>query len=323
MFDEAGECAVAEPTRFRTSTFGAGLLAALCGFGSGQALAQDPAPTRVDDIVVEGRPLEAVVDDFIDEVIAPPVGRGPARWRASVCVGVANLQRETAQLLVDQVASVALRVGLDIGEPGCSPNVLIIATDDGPGVARALVSARPRAFRPQYSGAAASSEALDRFQVTDAAVRWWHVSMPMIRDTNRPGVRMPGEPPPVIYKQTGLLRTEIRNDLQKVIVIVDLTRAEGRDFAQLGDYIGMVALAQVDADADTSTHDTVLNLFQPDASPGLRLTDWDVSFLEALYDAELNARQNRSQVGEVVRGMVQRNLDPTDEEPAPEEPPAE
>jgi hypothetical protein len=45
--------------------------------------------------------------------------------------------------------------------------------------------------------------------------------------------------------------------------------------------------------------------------------------LEALYDAELNARQNRSQVGEVVRGMVQRNLDPTDEEPAPEEPPAE
>jgi hypothetical protein len=270
-----------------------------------RAQESEPPATRVDDIVVEGRPLRAVVDEFVHGVIAPPVGRGPARWHTSVCVGAVNFRRETAQVLIDQVSSVALRIGLNIGEPGCRANVLIIGTDDGPGLARALVSERPRAFRPQYSGAAASSEALDAFQSTDAAVRWWHVSMPMIRDTNLPGVRLPGQGPAVIVRRTsGRLRTELRNDLQKVIVIVDISRAEGRDVAQLGDYIGMVALAQVDA--DTTGHDTILNLFQPGANPNLRLTDWDVIFLDSLYDAELNGATTRGQFGEVIRGMVRR-----------------
>lgn len=284
--------------------------------------AQDPPVTRVDDIVVEGRPLRAVVDDFVDEVIAPPVGRGPARWNRSVCVGVVNLRPDAAQVLADQISSVALRTGLDIGEPGCDPNILVIVTSDGAELARALVTRRPQAFRPRYSGAARSSEALERFQDADVPVRWWHVSMPVVRATGLPGVRLPGEPPPVMAGE-GRLRTPLRNDLLKVFVIVDVDAAEGLDLHQLGDYVGMVSLAQIDADADASGHDTILNLFRPDASPGLRLTEWDMSFLEALYDAELNARQNRSQVGEVVRGMVQRNLDPTDEEPAPEEPPAE
>jgi hypothetical protein len=273
---------------------------------------QDPPVTRVDDIVVEGRPLRAVVDDFVDEVIAPPVGRGPARWNRRVCVGVVNLRSEAAQALADQVSAVALRAGLEVGEPGCNPNILVIWTDDAPALARALVARRPRAFRPQYSGAAQSSEALERFQDTEAPVRWWHVSMPVVRETGLPGVRMPGEPPPTIAGE-GRLRSPLRNDLLKAFIIVDLRAAEGLDLRQLGDYIGMVALAQVDAQADTRGHDTILNLFQPDVSPGLRLTDWDVSFLEALYDAELHQRQNRSQFGEVIRDMTRRRQDAADD----------
>lgn len=284
-------------------TLAAGLCASAWLVSDGNALAQEAPVTRVDDIVVEGRRLTDMVDDFVDEVIAPPVGRGPARWNRRVCVGAVNFQRAAGQALIDQVSSVALRMGLEVGEPGCQPNVLIIGTDDGPGLASALVAARPRLFRPGWSGAV-NSRALDAFTDSDAAVRWWHISLPVQGDTGAAAVRMPGGEAPLVNNRGGRLRTEVRNDLQKVFVIIDLPAAEGRDFAQLGDYVGMVALAQVAPDADTAGYDTVLNLFSPDALPGLRLTEWDVSFLGSLYDAELNARQARSQLGEVVDGMV-------------------
>lgn len=71
--------------------------------------------------------------------------------------------------------------GLEIGEPGCSANVLILGTDDGTALAAGLVERAPRAFRPAYGGAALSSEALERFVTTDRPVRWWHVSLPVNR----------------------------------------------------------------------------------------------------------------------------------------------
>ena len=263
---------------------------------------QDPPATQLEDVVVDGRRLREAVDSFVDDVVAPPVGRGPARWNRKVCVGIVNLRRDAAQALADQVSAVADRVGLEIGEPGCSPNILVIATDDGAALARALVDEKPRAFLPQYSGAARSSEALDDFQTTSAPVRWWHVSMPVVRDTGEPGVRLPGFGPPMIPGE-GRLRSSLRNDLQRAFVILDMDDTGGLNIQQLGDYIGMVALAQVDPEAETSSYDTILNLFQT-TTPGLTLTDWDVSYLTALYDSELNQRSANAQEGEISSLML-------------------
>ena len=277
---------------------------------------QDPPPTVVDDVVVQGQSLRRAVDDFVDEIVAPLDGRGPARWNRSVCVGVVNFRREAAQALADQVSSVALQAGLNIGAPGCSPNVLIIATDDGPGLARGLVAERPQAFRAPYAGAPRHSAALRRFQDTTAPVRWWHISMPMIRDTNRPAVRMFGEGAPFIAGGNRL-QNPVRNDLQKVFVIVDVAAAEGVDIQRLGDYVGMVALSQIDPLAETSTFDTVLNLFDDD-QPEVALTDWDRSYLHALYGAELNRRALNQQTGEVAASMLrdrQRTQNATPDEP--------
>lgn len=281
---------------------------------------QEPSTAVLEDVVVDGRRLREAVDDFVDEIVAPPAGRGPARWNGRVCVGVVNLRRDTAQALADQVSAVADRVGLEIGEPGCRPNILVIGTDDGPALARALVSERPLAFRPKYAGAARSAAALDYFQTTPAAVRWWHVSMPMVRGTNAPGVRLPGEAPPVIPGE-GRLRSPLRNDLQRVFVILDMDDATGLTVQQLGDYVGMVALAQIDPEAETSAYDTVLNLFEAPQSQ-LALTDWDLSYLQALYGAELHQRAVNQQGGEVSNSMFRdlRRTQPEDDEPPPAEP---
>jgi hypothetical protein len=281
------------------------MLAAVLALSAGgqDAAPQDPPETRLDDVVVDGRTLRELVRDFTSEVVAPPVGRGPARWDQKVCVGVANLRREAAQVIVDRVSAIALEVGLEIGEPGCSPNILILASEDGKGAARALVEAAPRAFRPGYAGASRSVRQLERFQDSDAAVRWWHVSLPTMSDTRVAAVRLPGEAAPYIYQDGSRLTTRIQNDLRRAFVVVDLSKMEGITFQQLGDYVGMVAMAQIDPDADTRAYDTILNLFDADRRVS-GATQWDVSYLGSLYDAEFNARRAEHQVGRVASAMT-------------------
>jgi len=282
---------------------------------------QDPESTVLEDVVVDGRRLDQAIDDFVADIVAPPVNRGPARWHRRVCVGAVNFRTEVAQALVDQVSSVAANASLEIGEPGCSANVLILGTEDGSALAAGLVDRAPRAFRPLYSGAARSREALARFVATDAPVRWWHVSVPVNRETGYQGVRMPGDVAPPVVEAEGRLRTPLRNDLIKVFIIVDVAKAGGIDVRRLGDYVGMVALAQIDAEADPSSYDTVLNLFDvPDSQRGL--TEWDRSYLEALYGAELNARAANQQGGEVSSSMYRdlrdaRPIDDAEADPTP------
>ena len=259
--------------------------------------------TELEDVVVNGRSLSEAVDSFVNTVVAPPRGRGPARWERKVCVGVVNLRRDAAQAMIDRVSQVALEIGLEIGEPGCSPNILVMATNDGAGLATALVQSRPRAFRPLYAGAARSATALERFEATDRPVRWWHVSIPTDADTGAIAVRVPGYGPPLIGTLGGRLRTEIENDLRRAFIIVDVERSTGVTFLQLSDYVAMVAFAQIDPDAETSGFPTVLNVF--DGAATAELTDWDLSYLKALYDAELN-QSNPNAQNDAVGGIMVR-----------------
>lgn len=283
------------------------LLAMLMGLTLAGAAPQEPqATTQVEDIVVQGRRIDDQVRRFIDEVAAPPTGRGLARWRDRICVGVANIREEEAQYLLDRVSQAALNIGLDPGEPGCKPNILIIGASDGAAMARGLVEARRGVFWPSGSGMSRSRAALEAFQRGDRAVRWWHISTPIDSETGQRAVRMHGEEAPTTVSRMGAsrLRTTIRNDLSWVIIIVDLTHAEGLNFQQVADYAAMVALAQVDPDADVSGYDSVLGLFVNSEVQGL--TDWDKAYLKALYAAELNQSAVNYQLAE-LRGLMARD----------------
>jgi len=255
--------------------------------------------TQLDDVVVDARSVGVMVNNFVDEVIAAPPGRGPARWDRTVCVGVANLRPVAAQQMIDRVSQIAMDVGLEPGEPGCKPNVLVVVTTDGAGMARGLAQARPLAFRPGVGGSTRGSHAFDVFRNSDRPVRWWHVSLPVDSETGAPAVRMRGEESgPAIDGTASRLRTTIRNDLRRVFIIVDFDQAASVTFQQLSDYVAMVALSQVDPDAETRSYDTVLNVFDnPHAAEGL--TDWDLAYLKSLYTAELNQRMPGAQGGAI------------------------
>lgn len=292
--------------------------------GSGTGLrGQDPTesePVALDDVFVEGRRFDNLARDFVSEVAIPARGRGLARWRDGVCVGVVNLRTEAAQYIVDRVSTVAEGVGLRPGAPGCTPRILVIATTDANRFTREFVATRPRLFRVGGGGMDLGHNALRAFEATDRPVRWWTVSAPVDSRTGQIAVRLPGtvngsgaasalgstaqQYAPQISSTASRLTTQIVDDTLRSFVIVDVDRLNGASLEQLADYIAFVSLAQIDPDADTSGYVSVLNVFD-DPGQAEGLTGWDHAYLQGLYATERTRLNPASQQTEIV-GTIAR-----------------
>ena len=263
---------------------------------------QESEPTQLDDVVVVTADVEQIARAYVAAVGAPPEGREPAAWRRRICVGVGGMSPEPARALADRVLDWGYSLGLEIGPPGCTPDIFIVATDDGNATARELVTARPRAFRTGAGGMDRGGAALRAFQESGRPIRWWHVSLPVNEDTGRSAVRLPGQPPFVpppegirrpsdlggfgIISLPSRLSDQIRDDLQQVIIVLDDDAPDQAGFVQVADYIAMVALAQVDPEAAPDVP-SILNLFDPDKPGEETLSAWDRAYLRALYTAYL------------------------------------
>lgn len=247
-----------------------------------------------DEVIVRGRrmsevedDLRVMVDEFVGEVVAPSLGRGFARWNKRVCIGVSNVNRSAGQYIADRISRLAVDVGLDVGEPGCTPDVVILFTTDGPATAAQMVDTEPTLFRPaaNQGGSTLGRAALDDFVRADRAVRWWHVSLPVDARNHQPAIWMPRmeRPPSVNVAGPSRIHDGVVDDLVRVLIVVDSRKLAGTTWQQLGDYLAVVSLAQIDPDANPRAFDTILNLFSnPKAYSGL--TDWDHSYVRALYD---------------------------------------
>ena len=266
--------------------------------------------TQIDDVIVSGQRLRDLVNDFVGEVGAPAnAGRGLAKWRGAVCVGVINFRNDVAQYIADKVSDEARALGVGAGEPGCRPNVIVVGATDGAALAQDWVQARPRAFHTGIGAMSQSRAALRRMQERDAPVRWWHVSVPINDDTNQIAIRLPGEDPdksPIVNTtRSSRLRTQVVDAMTRVVVIVDVEQLGQSNLTQLADYISFVALAQVDADGDFSSFDTVLNLFDGREQVA-GLTSWDRSYLQALYDPQPGFTSLSHQAA-AIAGVMERD----------------
>jgi len=267
---------------------------------------QTAPATSVDDVEVTARreTAYAAARRFLDEVVETPQDRGLARWDGKVCVGVINMQAAVAQQLVDRVSDRIAELDLPFGEPGCKPNILIVATADGAAAAHAMVESRPRAFNTGVGGANLSKLQLQAFQDSQAPVRWWRLTIPVDSETGAPIVRLPGEGAQLRdVSFASRIRSQDRNLFVRTFIILDMPKMEGVDLNAVGDYVAMVSLAQIDADADVSGYSSILNLFN-DPVGTRQMTEWDHTYLRSLYDAELNERHTRSQMGSVASAMA-------------------
>lgn len=292
-------------------------LAALPDAARQTAVRQDPIAAQpsveLEDVEVTGRSLDSMIRDFVVEVAEPNRDRALARWNGRVCIGVANLRGEAARYIADRVSTVAADIGLEVGTRGCTPNILVVATDDAGALTQILVRERRRAFRMGGAGMDRGGAALRDFTGTDRPVRWWQMSMPTDSETGDRAVRIPGDctaacinaadfAPKIEVFAMSRLSTQIVENIVRTIVVVDVDQVAHLSTLQLADYIAMVSLAQIDPDADTSTYASILNVFDdPDGSRSL--TDWDQAYLGGLYGAERNHANWRAGRNEIVNSI--------------------
>ncbi|MBD7941523.1 hypothetical protein [Brevundimonas guildfordensis] len=310
------------------------LALAISGLATTAAAQTAPAPdaTILPEINVQGRATPEAVRDFVGRVAAPSPGRSLAQWRGPICPGVINLERQAAQAILDRVSRTAAELGLRTGDPGCTSNLVVVFVEDGRETAQSLNRANPKLFRQNITGWDRGQAAFDAFLSEQRPVRWWSLSIPTDPDTGERAVRAPGDiaggyvdkdiaemlgcspgdcaigAAPTVRRRAGAARVNaaVVETLFKVIVIVDIDLIGSVNTTQLADYVSMIALAQIDASADTTGFDTVLNLFSGSVPAGL--SDWDRSYLAALYAPRAQRRSASAQATAVIDVMTRGEL---------------
>ncbi|MFC7380306.1 hypothetical protein [Brevundimonas sp. GCM10030266] len=277
------------------------------------ATAQDtpPAPqqampeTTLSDVVVEGMLVERT-RRFVDEISRAPGRRPLARWNGPLCVGVANMRADAAQVLIDRVAVVGNVLGVRSGEPGCRPNVMVVAAHTADADALVLDATRNiNAFRPSTGGTDLGGAALQRFRDSDAPVRWWHVALPVVNETGEVAIALwPDGAPQVNISRSSRIGSSIRHDLARVVIVIDVDKAGAASFGALTDYVALLALAQIDPTAEVSEADTIMNLFSTSSTAPDRLTEWDANFLVSLYASRPDVANGWHQETELARRMA-------------------
>ena len=276
---------------------------------------------------------------FVEQVALTPASneRPLARWENDICVGAVGLAPAEAQLLVDRISVRARSVGLDPGAPGCRANVMVIYAPDSDTLTRQIVDQR-RDLLGYYGDGAAVTDGrveLEEFANTPRPVRWWYVSdggAGAIQ--NRPGVALDrqgsgqtlasaavgdgatpnagatagdAEGMDAVRSNGSRTRTTLRNEMSYALVVVDARRVAGIQPSAWMDYVALVALAQIDPNAQTTGYDSILNLFSTPQSTQTALSAWDDAYLKALYRARRDAGGNR-QLSDVARRMSE-NID--------------
>lgn len=270
-----------------------------------------PDATTLEDITVLGATTRRAEGVYARTVGAGPPGRLSPRWNDRVCVRVMNMDAEHAAILKDRVETVARAIGLSPDTArACAPNISIYASDDPDALAQALIEGAPRNFRPVRNSVNLGDAALDTFRTSDAAVRWWQVSLPLMEDTGQPAIVLGAtetrkQDPMALavpVRNGSRLRGNVRDDLMGVTIIIDTQKVNSVPFEAVSDYVAFVALAPADPRATTQSFDTVLNLFDRTGVTGLTFMDQD--YLYALYTASRAPASAAIQAAEIADRMA-------------------
>lgn len=206
-----------------------------------------PVGDDIESIVVTGqRPevLRQLMEDFIIEIGDPAsLGRGYARWRDRLCVGVYNVpDRTSAQYIADKLTLTALEVGLKTGNPGCQPNLRIVFSPDARELASRMVEDSPGMFRP-FGGTEGTTQglaALEQFKTTEAPVRWWQITM-VVDELGYPAIELPwGSGPAIVRGVASRLKSPVNDAIWGSLVIVDAGKLDNVKWPQLADYLAMI-----------------------------------------------------------------------------------
>jgi hypothetical protein len=195
--------------------------------------------------------------------------------------------------------------------------LLVIVTNDPEALLPAIADKHRAVFG--FTGDAnidtgGSDVSLASFMANSRPVRWRQVvetvgadGMPIDGDARADGLKF-GQPDltnlPVVRADSTRLRSNVRRQISRVVIVVDTRQTSGISLAAISDYLAFVALADVSADADLAAFPSILNLFNPEAEQLGEMSDWDLAFLKGLYSARLTGAGGGMQYREIAAQMA-------------------
>lgn len=260
----------------------AALAALLLGAPAWQALhAQDDA------IVVTGEREKARLRaaSLAKAITSPPPAGTPlARQYQPLCLRVFGIQADVAAIIADRIADNARSAGVIIAKPGCQANAFLGVFRGGRGAVERLRKEQPWLFETMLR------YEVDRVFAGTSPVYAWHATEVRSVD-GRPlptgEIDIGGRKAEVKMNNQyagGRLVSPIRADVTGSIVLIEGAATQGKTAGQIADYASMRLLAPLrDAPADRHGVETILSLFDADASPPGELTTFDRAYLRGFY----------------------------------------
>ena len=287
--------------------------AALAVLSGTIAAAQPAASEAVQEVTVTAHriELEKRISQFVDRIAAAENGaEGLARWKVPpVCPLVSGLPRADGEFILGRLSQIAQAAGVPLAGEDCRPNLYILVTDQPEGLLRAMEQ-RNRRFTFGYDASGGSfipaevkEGVVEEFINTARPVRvWYHAyekdsgGNPIPYCPYRPGEYV--QCLPAVAGGTRAVYSTIWA-ISRAFVIVDRKRLHQVKLGQLADYVAMSGFAKLKPDAQLGNAPTILTLFTaaPETAPA-GMTDWDQTFLKALYATDPQSKHQRSRIAQ-------------------------
>jgi hypothetical protein len=281
----------------------------------GQTRAQQPAADpEPEEVIVQGSAdRDRQISDFVGALTPARVGGQLSRFDFAVCPATVGMTPTSNAAVTARLRRVAQGAEIPVAEPGCRPNVLVLVTRNKRELIERMARQYPAYFTdiPDYR--------VRQLARSPGPVAAWHVEGLLSAD----GIEVPRDQ---LTGQRVLESTNIgasrlsvpsRPHFMAAIVVVELNALAGLTTTQLADYAAMRAFARTEPQRlSGSTAPTILSVLEAPmgSEVPITLTQWDLSFLRALYSSSQNLLANQER-GE-LRDRLRRDLESSREREA-------
>ncbi len=243
-------------------------------------------------------------------------GENPvARWTGPVCPVVLGIQPEYGAIVERKMRSIAQSADIAVAPLPCKTNIVVSFATNASAVIQRVAKRSPRRI--------AEVPMPDRAALLkgSAPIRWWYTTQVTGTDgigavtsdnlaanagTAEGGGSSIGNGLPTIQAySSSMIRTQAVRALRSATVVIDVALSEGVPLDAVAAYAAMVAFAEIKP-SQSPPPNSILGLFgqAARAAQPASATDWDVSFLRALYSipaARAGWKQRRMLVGEILK----------------------
>jgi hypothetical protein len=256
--------------------------------------ASSSQPSADADVAREQPPLEHRVEAFVRAMSKNPEGgQGDSlvRWSTPICPLVVGLPAADTKTVSERLARISASVGAPFGLAPCKSNFVIIATAEPDKVLEAWYARDKRLF-----GEATPAQ-IHQFLDSSASrpVRVWY----NIDAGRKSGTHNGHFVPSNQRAESSAFVGNTVCDFFSVFAIIDTHRTDRTALEALADYVSLLGLTNINADAALEGAPSILHLF---AAPGEErptgLSSWDAAFLRAVYQSNQTSRTRRFDIAE-------------------------